>query len=413
MIVKTTRYLMIFITILVASIYLPNMYWKIFDINVRIPMILYSPVINQFLIFRPAETVKYTDQVGNKYTRDKFESLEPIFYYRQLVATEKMPDSLRGIKLDLSLLRLNNFRIKITPPNLTLPQIKLFPMLESKSGRASLEMPSDVFRITNKRIEFIDCTSNTIDEEKSDLFTTALIKEEFSFPAKFIYGNPTTRKAFDEGYFVVDNADQIFHIKMVKGRPFCKNIRASESIKVKSMMIAESSLKEFYGIILTENDEIFMITYKNYKLKKLPITGYNSSNTTLVFRGDIFFRYAILTNSDSLKVFMLTKNYKVFDTYYEPIQNVKKMGIGTAATYIFPFRIGLGNQYSYLINLDFECSGFSFLILNIFLVLISMGLYIKRGLSLKKGILDFIIVLVTGIYGIIAINIFIPFDKTK
>ncbi len=413
MIVKITRYLMILITVLVASIYIPQIYWKIFDVNIRIPMVLYSPVINRFLILKPMESSKYTDQLGTKYTRDKFEKLEPIFYYRQLVATDKMPDSLRGIKMDLNLIRINNFRIKISPQGLTLPQIALYPMLESKSGRVSLEMPEDVFRITNKRMEFIDCYSNSIDEEKSELFTAALIKEEFSFPAKFIYGNPTTRKAFDEGYFVVDKNDQIFHVKMVKGKPFCKNIRISESIKVKSMSISESPLKEFYGVIITENSDIYMITYNNYKLKKLPIIGYDCTNTTLVFRGDIFFRMVTLTNDDSLKVIMLDKNYKVFDNYMEPIENVQKMSVSTIEKYLFPFTVVLADDNTYMISLDFSFGGFVFIILNILLSILSIILYNRRGINFKKGIIDYIIVLVTGIYGFIAINIFIPFDKTK
>ncbi len=413
MIVKSIRYLMIIIAVLVAAIYIPDFYWKIFDVNVRVPMVLYSPVINKFLTLRPLETIKYTDQEGNKYTREQFEQLEPIFYYRQLVGTNTMPDSLRGEPVDISLIRVNNFRIKITPQYLSIPDIKLYPLLESKSGRVSLEMPDDVFRITSKRIEFIDCSTNSIDEEKSGRFTEALNKEGFDYPAKGIYGNPTTRKAFDEGYFIVDNSDQIFQLKMVKGEPFCKNIHAPSGLKVKYMNISEQVLREFYGVIISDDNQFYIITYDGYKIKNVPVNGYNPKNTTLVFRGDIYFRSIQLTNSDSLVVLMLNKEYKVFDRYVEPLPNVKKMDVGLVESFIFPFTISLQSPSSYFVNFYFSFYGFSFIIVNILLTILTVGIYRRRGYEVKNSLIDFAIVLVTGIYGLLAVTIFIPFDKTK
>ncbi len=186
MIIKTTRYLMIIITVIVCSIYLPEIYWKLFSESVRVPMILYSPITEKFLIFNFTAENKFVDEDGKIYSRSKFEAMEPIFYFRQLVTENRMPDSLRGIALDFAEIRRNNFRIKIYPSQLETPQIKLFPMIESRSGRANLSMPEDVFRITENAIEFIDCYSNSIDEEKTDYFTDALKKENFVFPSKFI-----------------------------------------------------------------------------------------------------------------------------------------------------------------------------------------------------------------------------------
>ena len=163
---------MLIISVIVLSIYLPEVYWKLFNESVKVPLILYSPVIEKFLIFRIDSENHYQDEDGKVYTRSKFEALEPIFYFRQLVTEKRMPDSLRGIALDLSLIKINNFRIRLTPNSLNPPTIDLLPMLESRSGRANLSMPEDVFRFTGNSIEFIDCYSNTIDEEKSDFFTS-------------------------------------------------------------------------------------------------------------------------------------------------------------------------------------------------------------------------------------------------
>lgn len=413
MIFKTTRYFMLIISVIVLSIYLPEVYWKLFNESVKVPLILYSPVIEKFLIFRIDSENHYQDEDGKVYTRSKFEALEPIFYFRQLVTEKRMPDSLRGIALDLSLIKINNFRIRLTPNSLNPPTIDLLPMLESRSGRANLSMPEDVFRFTGNAIEFIDCYSNTIDEEKSDFFTEALKKEGFVFPYKKLYGNPTTRKPFDEGYFIVDNEDKIFHVKMVKGMPYCKNINAPKGFKVKSMNIAENNLREFYGIIITDKDELFLISYDNYKLINVPVNGYNAANTTMIFRGDIFFRSVQLVNDDSVVVIMYNKKYKPIDRYSEPLKNVKKAAVGITEGYLFPFVISTEDESTYYLDFYFRLTNVNALILNLVLLIFTIGLYKMKGYDLIKNIPDFVLVGLTGIYGLIAILIFIPFDKTK
>ncbi len=413
MIVKITRYFMLIIAVIVCSIYLPKIYWKLFNESVRVPLILYSPINEKFMIFRLDSENRYQDEDGKNYTRAKFEAMEPVFYFRQLVTENRMPDSLRGIALDYTEIRHNNFRIRLTPNQLNPPTIDLLPMIESRSGRASLSMPEDVFRITDKSIEFIDCYSNTIDEEKSEYFTEALKKEGFVFPNKLIFGNPTTRKPFDEGYFIVDSEDKIFHLKMVKGMPFCKNINVPKDFRVKSMNIVESPLREFYGVIISENDELYLISYNNYKLINVPMKGYNSKNTTLIFRGDIFFRSIQLVNDDSVEIFMYNKKYKQIDRYSEPIKNIKKAGAGITEGYLFPFVIEEESFSTYYIDLYFRMTGVGAFILNFVLLILSVIMYKMKGYDLVRNIPDFIFVGVTGIYGLIAIIIFIPFDKTK
>ena len=80
------------------------------------------------------------------------------------------------------------------------------------SGRVRLEMPGDLFRLKDN-IEFIDPETNTVKEEKSNLFMKVFIQKGFKFPAKRVAGNPSTRKAYDEGYFIIDSNDKIFHLK--------------------------------------------------------------------------------------------------------------------------------------------------------------------------------------------------------
>ena len=78
--------------------------------------------------------------------------------------------------------------------------------------RIDLEPATDVFRITGEGIEFVDMETNTIDQKKSAAFTKVLRDKGFSFPARVVSGNPSTRKRYDNGYLLVDDAQRVYHI---------------------------------------------------------------------------------------------------------------------------------------------------------------------------------------------------------
>jgi hypothetical protein len=50
-----------------------------------------------------------------------------------------------------------------------------------------------------------DAETNAVIEEKTIRFNEELIKKGFVFPAKGFWGNPSTRKAYEEGYFCLDS----------------------------------------------------------------------------------------------------------------------------------------------------------------------------------------------------------------
>ena len=50
-------------------------------------------------------------------------------------------------------------------------QDRALSFVGSMSGRVDLSMPDDVFRVTSKGLEFIGMKTNTVDTDKSQLFT--------------------------------------------------------------------------------------------------------------------------------------------------------------------------------------------------------------------------------------------------
>jgi len=404
MITRLARLMMVVVVIFVAAIYLPEFYWKIFDKKIRSPQVYYSAVHKEFFLGKGGgKKYLHYDLKGNNYTRDEFERKLPLLHYRQLVLDGDMPEYIQDWKVDLEQVRKNKFIKRIKPYTLDQPQINLYPLFESQSGRVQLSMPDEMFRITD-RMEFITAATNQINEELTALFTAELTARGFKFPAKLIAGNPNTKKPFDEGYFVVDTANEVFQIKMIQGQPFCRKTGIHSDLDIQSIIIGEMSLREFYGMLITKTSDVHLITYDNYKLVKLPLNAYQLDKTNLMWLGDIFHRTFWQMNEGELAVIVTDRDYEIVDEYRETWDTREDWFSGKLAKVIFPFSITLSNGSSVYLNTYIEFSG----LLALIGILIALSLYATMAFYVKRPLnpIDLLIIVFTGLYGLIAVNIF-------
>lgn len=403
MITKISRALLLLLIVFIASVYIPKFYWMKFEKNVKGNFVVYSPIKKDFLYSNHSTNdFKYSDKKGNNYDRDQFEALTPLFNYRQLLASGKMPDSLNGVKLNLEAIKINNFNKKIQPQAIDLWFVPLNPLMESKSGRVRLEMPEDFFRI-DKRMEFIDCRTNKVDEAKSEKFTNALKEQKFNFPAKIIAGNPTTKKPFDEGYFVLDSGNKLFQIKMIKGEPFCVDTHIPADLNIIYITISESQLRETYGMIVTADNSVYLISYDKYKLIKVPINGYNYKEASVQIMGDLFYRVFSIITENSNRSFVTDRKYRLLDTLELKWPDKFDQTAGKVFKYLFPFSITLTEDTSSFVRINLKINSASCFILTGFLLILTFGIMFKRKISFTKSWFDFLLVLCTGIYGFLAI----------
>ena len=411
MLVKFSRIIFLLLIVFVSSIFIPKYYWMKFERSIRTPAVFFSPVTDQFLIRKSTDLEKFcSDPTGKQYTREDFERLMPLLNYRQLVLENKLPDSLHGEPLIIEKIRLNNFSLKIYPDDIDFTPIQLFPMFESRSGRVRLEMPDDYFRIA-ERMEFVDCETNSLDQKKSLCFTTFLKARHFNFPAKMIAGNPTTKKAFDEGYFVLDSKNNLFHIKMVKGKPFCVNANIPVNLDVAYMKIIEMPLKEFYGFLFTKPGDVYLISYDNYKLVKMPLTGYELDKDIFAISADQFYRTISLINTNSIRTVVTDRNYEIKDRYEDSWKDNNDLIAGIIASYVFPFTLKLTDINSSFSNFYFKLSGYQSIIGAFILAVLTYFILRKRNIPLKKGWFDLLLVLFTGVFGFIAVLLVKNVDK--
>ena len=406
---KISRYSIVIILIVVSAFHIPNFYWKLFGKKIIPPRATYSPISNDFLynLYVDRGENKYYDKSGNTYSRREYEMLLPFSFFFDLERWGVLPDTVAGYPMNISILLHDRQAYRIKSYEIHNKQIDLYPLFESESDFSGLELPAELFRI-KERMEFIDAATNSIDDSLTSLFTAKLRELEFKFPARIIAGNPTTRKPFDEGYFVLDSDDNLFQIKKVKGNPKIVKTGVPADLNIHKIFISENRRKEFYGFILTHSNELYLITYDNYRLVKLPYDGYNSDSMSFFFLADPIYRTLRFSGSGHREIVVSDSLYNtVASTSVDWIPQ-KNTTAGKIEKFIFPFTLSTASAHNTYVNFDIEFNGvhsaFGIIISLVLCILIK---YWRREEILKNWI-DLVIVALSGVFGLIAVSLIKP-----
>ncbi|HDR89246.1 MAG TPA: DUF4857 domain-containing protein [Bacteroidetes bacterium] len=407
MMVKISRYILVIIGILAASVALPELYWTIFEQVPRTPNVYYSCTLNDFIMLRSGDNgIIRHDTKGNTYTLDEFEQHLPMMFFRQLMTDGTMPDSIHGVEMDPTAINKARSYFRYTTKDMLSPRPRLWPMFESESGRVNLAMPDDYFRITTK-IEFIDAATNKVNQEKSAKFTRALEEHDFAFPARLIAGIPTTRKSCDEGYFVKDSRGDLFHVKMIKGEPYVARIDIPDPMDILHIECVDLRSKEFYCYLFTRHSGVFVVMEGVYHLQRLPVEGFDPFQHEMKINCDMFNKTFAMEGEDFLKVVAVDDMYEVVDTYEETWDGIFERPDGKMFASIFPFELELRTARTGFVNFYFTRSpGFTWLLVNLVFVGLAVWLILRRKGNLLKNIPDLLIVLVTGVFGFIGTQVF-------
>ena len=301
------------------------------------PFTLYSCITQNFASIEVHQgNVIRRDESGKTYTDKEFDSILPLFYYRQLMVDGRNPDTLYGKALTPQSVSMQSFIFRHNPSDINKVKPKLYPLLESMSGRVDLEMPDDVFRIDN-HIEFIDMATNRVNESKSERFTRSLIDKGFQFPARYVQGNPTVQKEYDEGYMLIDSKGELFHLKQVKGRPHIKHIDLPDSIQPADLFVTEFSDRRSYAFLSDARHQFYVITKPEYALRRLPVDSFDPHSETMLIIADPLNWTVNISSDVTDRYYALdAESHKLVDTLSYPI--AEKLG-SKIGRWIFPFEL--------------------------------------------------------------------------
>lgn len=261
--ISNLKYIIILLGLIMLTWLLPALYELLSPRTDKTPFVLYSCLDSTFIRFEThGKQIRYVNSRGEQFTKAQTDSLLPLFSFRQLVAEGRLPDSLFGVALTPKLIQQNTFHFKTSPKQLNKPAVGLYTMLESASGRVDLSLPSDVFRLTEDGLEFIDCETNSVNRAKSLSFSRELTKHGFTFPVHLIWGNGTTRKDYDNGFLLTDANDRLFQLKMVKGTPFVREIdrtNAGSNTRFTNVFVIEPANRALIGLVVDENHRLYAV----------------------------------------------------------------------------------------------------------------------------------------------------------
>ncbi len=401
---KLSRYILILFIIYTVSIFIPKYYWLAFNKSIQPPRAYFSPVTQEFLETKVIDKkYKIFDSKAVEITRKEFERLTPFFNYRQLLFRDELPDTIQGIPVDAHTIRDNNIFLAVRPSDISKYQIQLFPLIESKPDGPDLNNPDENFRITDK-LSFINCESNTVESGLSERFNEALVKNGFAFPAKNIFGNPTTMKPFDDGYFIVDSKDNLFHLMRVHDRPYCKKIDLPEGVKIKYILVKEVDLKEFHCIVIAEDSRVYLVLFDNYKIVQLPVKNYDNSKMRIELMGDMLYRQINTIDDGKVTSVLTDRNYNVLKTHVISWANNEATIAGKLFNYIFPFSLSLSNDNDSFINFYFKFSGWHLIIGNLISLIAAVIIFNSFNKRKKPAqAIDLLIIALAGLYGLIAV----------
>jgi hypothetical protein len=409
MIYRLSRYALIILAIIVMGVYIPMFYHKIFDQKLGKTQVFFSPVIKKFIfqeMVGDAHDFINKDEDGKIYDRQQFETLIPFIYYKNMELWGKLPVIIEGKTFDKETILENRqvFEVKSNEISDRRPLVQIFPLLESAPGVARLSFPEDAFRFTDK-MEFINVDTNKTNGVFTSLFTNALQKAGFIFPAKLVSGTVSILKPFDEGFFVVDAANNVFHIKRLKGEPLIVKTPMPASIGARHIKIIENSRKEIYGFLITNSNEIYLIMYDNYRLVKLPLDNYQPDKMDFKLLFNPIYRTAVYWDNKKIYALAMDLQYKLIAKYEKEMFSGQKTRADIIFSALFPFSIEMKDNT--MVYLKFEPVFHGWIaFIGIFLSLaIFIAIMFLKKTDMKKTWTDFLVILFTGIYGLIAVLI--------
>ncbi len=413
---KFRIYPIIILAIFLLAIFLPKTYKEIFSSKIDRQRVVYSPVEKDFIkissFSQKNKKTIYTNLDGTKeYSLDEYKSKLPFRYYYDLLKTNNFPEEFMIYSQNINSIKSEKSFIKIKPTFFELKGVNLYPLFESKPKYSGLSLPDDLFRLDENGITFIISATNKIDEEKTKFYNELFLQKGASFPLKELYGTPSTNKAFDEGYFISDAKNQLFHLKLIEGTPHLNKIDL-KGIDLKFALIKEDTRKEYYGVLVDKNSDLYLMMYDDYELVKLPIDSYDYNTKDFKITTTPINRIIEIVHIDEPKNMKITKTY-VTNLDYEIIKenSFEFVYKGSAAyesikSLLFPFRLVITNAQSAYYNFEIRDLSKSAFIINLLLALCLL-IYVK--LSKREILYHFpqaILLALGGIYSLISLILF-------
>lgn len=406
---KKTHYILFFLlSTAVLSWVLPWLYALCFAERDREPFVSYSPLTDCFIVtdFNTGskldepdifEVDPVTQAPGHHYTMDQRDSLLPEIFVSQLSAKGVMPDSIKGVEISMRDIRMNSWIFNSSAKDINRPLPTVYPLMESMPARFKFEDPEVVLTMRGC-VEIIDIESNSIDKAKTRRFAKMFADKGFSLPAIEATGNVTTRKAYDNGYLIIDNDHKLYHLKMQASRPSMAHITLSDTIIPRHVFVMENTDRMLYGLISDDANDLYTVNHdESYSVSKLSGIKFNPETDRLTIIKNLFSWCVKVKSGDRSRWTALDPNdYSVLAVYdfTSPATLSRKV-----EKWIFPFTTSFTSADDKYVYPRISQLSWRAIILNLVLAIIVM--FAAKGKNHRCTAGKVFITLVCGLFAFI------------
>jgi hypothetical protein len=406
------RWSLLALAVFMLAVWLPFAKDLLFEYRYGKTDLFYSPVIEGFVykeLLGEGHEFVYRDEAGEDYEREGFEALIPFIYYKNMELWGRLPLELGGQRFDKDAIQAERQVLQLDADELSKhsPRIQLFPLLESNPGRARLRFPEDIMR-PGQRLTFINSDANRIDPELTRIFTAALADAGFAFPVAATFGRVSILKPFDAGYFLLDDRGDLFHLKRVDGAPVVAQVPLPPRLDVRHVKVAENKRGEYLGLLLTEDDQLFLLGQQDYALTPLPLPDYEPERMALKILFNPLYRTAIYSDETRVHAVAMDRDFQPIDRYSREMAMAETRPVDRAWAALVPFSIALADPNSRYLMLELERHGQHALIGIALSLPLAYWWLRRRGLRRRDLAPSLLLVAATGLYGLIATLLFPP-----
>lgn len=405
---KTYLIILISLSIFILSWFLPWLYSLLLPVGVNDPFVACSPLNNEIIVSQTGSQEKTEifavdangNPTGETFTRSERDSLLPQIYYTQLMSRNKLPDTIAGVEMSVANLRHNSWVFSALPRDINKVMPDVFLIMESMPERIDLEDPTEIFRFRNGRVEFVDMETNAVNESRTKRFTDIFNNHDFKLPIHSFSANITSRKPYDNGYLMVDNAGDIYHLKMQAGRPYFMKLLKPDSIKADRVFVMENAETRHLGFLTDTEHNLYIIETEGYRIIPLPVGKFDPEKDRISIVKNVFNTVIKINEGSKIRWIAINSNdYSPLGSFTceYPESTSEKV-----EAFIFPFTLSFTSVNDCYAKPRFEDFSWKAIYLNIVLAIVLAVICRRRRYS---GIRTAICSFVTLVFGIFA---FIP-----
>ncbi|MCM1451617.1 MAG: DUF4857 domain-containing protein [Clostridium sp.] len=326
--------------------FLPWLYSFAFPSAGSEPFVAYSPIADAFVISENGDKLKITiDGQDGEFTKEERDSLLPQIYFTQLMGREKLPDSIAGKEVSVPIFRHSQWVFTSLPMDIKKVQPSWHLMMESMPKRYDLEDPTEAFTLENGAVEFVTMADNQPNEKRSARFTKAFADKGFAYPAAHMSANITARKAYDDGYLMVDADGGLFHVKMRAGTPYVAKV--AMPAKSKYAFVQENMDKKVLGLVFDEENNLYALENNGYKAYPMGIS-FDPARCRVSVMANLF--NIVVRSRDSKGIDWWAVDSDTYQLLGHYRYDYPKSKAEEVAEWIFPFRLSftdVDDSYAY------------------------------------------------------------------